>query len=1184
MDGCTDHELTQEQIEAMVRPVPGDFVVYLLTGRRMKVLFFSDSILSSFGVSADEFRSAVKEDAFNIVMPADRTYVLSSVFGKPVGPDLIHCRFRLMHREKGFFWVHARSRIIGTMNGCSVILSNYLNASTEAESYSRILDDTASAFCTVDLNTNEILYANQAARALARVSRSDFYAGYPCYSYFYLRNTVCEDCPMASLPSGQRTVLERFDRTCGRWNSVEYKRVAWQGHDCLEICSNDITVMKQREAAEKEEIERFQHSVEGMLAMNPNALCSFQINLTRNRCSVGHGASEYIRRLLQSNTADGLLANIVSIIPDPEQRRKAAGIFDRMNLLNSFRSGKTSFSLDYMRSDEHGKPFWVRTYINMLQNPETLETIGIFYSLDISGEKLQMEKKLVDTIGSLPANYVLYREDSSGALTPERYSDEFCRMKGCTQENIRTFNSTDGFAPVHPEDRDALIRAVQACRDDNQMHHAEYRIRTRNSGYKWVSTNYTFFTIGSQKYLYAVYTDIDVLKKQEKQLEEQYNTAMTFLDSVSGSYLATQRINLTRDIIESTGGADPLDMKSQSVDYDVSLQVLLRSMPRSTDRSRCAEQLSRASLVQAFAGGERSRSVEYMVLLPDSNVNWVRENITLAKRPDSRNIIAFAAVSDINEEKLTGEIMSSIVSKQFDYISCINANTGRLVLFFSNRTRPDMNHIQPGMDYDEIVKQYNSRYVYPGQREDSIAFMKLANVRKALMHSDRIAATFSGDEGEGLRIAQIEYFWLDQENGLIVQVRTDITEAQRQQVEHEKALRTALKAAEDANRAKSDFLSRMSHDIRTPLNGIIGMTYLTGQMELPAEARANLAKIDTSSKFLLGLINDVLDMSKAESGRLELHPEPYNEKTLGSYLDAVIAPLCREKNIAFQVDIDSVPGIDLMLDPLRVNQIFFNLLSNAVKFTPEGGTVTCRLQEERLSEQKVALTAQVTDTGIGISEEFQNTMFEAFTQENRKDTSEGRGTGLGLAIVKKIMDAMGGTIQVKSRINEGTTFTLQVNVDCVPAAGSTGEPRETENSESDDTALLSGKHVLLCEDHPLNQEIAAALLKQRNMIVSLAEDGLAGTELFRQSTPDFYDIILMDVRMPVMDGYEAARAIGALDRPDAGTVPILAMTADAFADDVQRCLDAGMNGHIAKPIDPKQMYEKISSAIRERKH
>jgi signal transduction histidine kinase len=386
----------------------------------------------------------------------------------------------------------------------------------------------------------------------------------------------------------------------------------------------------------------------------------------------------------------------------------------------------------------------------------------------------------------------------------------------------------------------------------------------------------------------------------------------------------------------------------------------------------------------------------------------------------------------------------------------------------------------------------------------------------------------------------------------------------------------ARQAADKANAAKSDFLSRMSHDIRTPINGIIGMTYLMKEMELPEPAQEDLNKIDTSSKFLLNLINDVLDMAKAESGKIELHPEPYGADEFLGYLDSVVMPLCKDKNIHFVIDAEPVAGVLPLMDKLRINQVFFNLLSNAVKFTPEGGTVTYKLREHLTDDCRLALEGEVSDTGVGMSEEFQKRLFEPFSQEMRSDSSETRGTGLGLSIVKKLLNLMNCKIEVHSEPGKGTAFNIRGEFDCVreKAADADAPVPAVQN-----TADLAGMHILLCEDHPLNQEIAKALLSGKGALVSVAEDGRQGVETFVNSAPGFYRAVLMDVRMPVMDGLTAARQIRSLERPDAKTVPIIAMTADAFAEDIQKCLDAGMDGHIAKPIDPQRLFQVLVDAI-----
>lgn len=403
---------------------------------------------------------------------------------------------------------------------------------------------------------------------------------------------------------------------------------------------------------------------------------------------------------------------------------------------------------------------------------------------------------------------------------------------------------------------------------------------------------------------------------------------------------------------------------------------------------------------------------------------------------------------------------------------------------------------------------------------------------------------------------------------------TNLQAALTERVREEKALR---EKADAASAAKSEFLSRMSHDIRTPLNGIIGMAYLTRELELPGPARENLEKIDTSAKFLLNLINDILDMAKVESGEQELHPEPYPISEFNGYLNAVIRPLCAERGQRLDVEEDVASDVIPVIDKSCINKILFNLLSNAVKFTPEGGTVTYFVQGKKRGAHRVAIVHRIQDNGIGMSEEFQKRLFTPFVQEGRNDVSDQRGSGLGLAIVKNLLDLMGGSIQVESVFGQGSTFTVCVECDAVPVEEAAAS-LQAQDGSFDSSRSLEGMRVLLCEDHPLNQEIAKSLLNEKGVDVEIAEDGQAGLDMFKRSEPGHYDAILMDVRMPVMDGCQAARAIRAEIREDSATVPVIAMTADAFAEDVAKCFDAGMDMHIAKPVDPKSLYRILGEA------
>ena len=382
-------------------------------------------------------------------------------------------------------------------------------------------------------------------------------------------------------------------------------------------------------------------------------------------------------------------------------------------------------------------------------------------------------------------------------------------------------------------------------------------------------------------------------------------------------------------------------------------------------------------------------------------------------------------------------------------------------------------------------------------------------------------------------------------------------------------LETAVKNAKKASKAKSDFLSNMSHDIRTPMNAIINLTNLAMD-DIRDEARllSDLDKIKISSDFLLGLINDILDMSRIESGRLKLEPKIYTAERFENYLNGVMLPIFTAKNINLKIGkIGVVPA--LYVDEIRFNQIFFNLLSNAAKYTPEGGTVTFALHVLEADDSHFRAEYVIKDNGIGMSEEFVRRAFEPFERE--KTVEAFTGTGLGLAITKAIVEALGGTIKLESEQGKGTTVTLLLDLP-IPDARLVSESLIKKNSEGIyQLASVMQGHALVAEDHPINREVIVRLLKKQGLSVDCVENGAMAVEAIEHSPEDYYQFVLMDIRMPVMDGLTATRRIRALANRRLAEIPIIAMTADAFVEDRNKCVDAGMNDYLSKPVNVSEL-------------
>lgn len=387
-------------------------------------------------------------------------------------------------------------------------------------------------------------------------------------------------------------------------------------------------------------------------------------------------------------------------------------------------------------------------------------------------------------------------------------------------------------------------------------------------------------------------------------------------------------------------------------------------------------------------------------------------------------------------------------------------------------------------------------------------------------------------------------------------------------------LSDAVKEKEDANKAKTEFLSRMSHDIRTPLNAILGLTSKEMTSGISEEQKDEyMAQVHSSGSYLLGIINDVLDMSKIESNKMILNPEPYTLKELIATINTVIKEQCIQKHIDFEVQRSQVEVNCIIVDKVRFNQIFINLLSNAVKFTPKEGKIQFIIKHISFDGDYTIKQFIVKDTGVGMSKEFLPFAFDSFSQELNKESSPNDlGTGLGLSIVKQLVDAMGGTISVDSEIGKGTTFIVELK------AKVSKDLVKKEQSERD-LRILRGKHILVCEDHPVNAQIAVKLLEKAGCIVDYEENGELGLKRFAQSECGYYDAILMDIRMPVMDGIETTKAIRQTFRGDAKKVPIIAMTANAFNEDAKESISAGMNEHLSKPLEPAILYKVLIKDI-----
>ena len=486
----------------------------------------------------------------------------------------------------------------------------------------------------------------------------------------------------------------------------------------------------------------------------------------------------------------------------------------------------------------------------------------------------------------------------------------------------------------------------------------------------------------------------------------------------------------------------------------------------------------------------------------------------------------------------------------------------------------------------ERFTRYAEQVVTDSYREGFLRFIDPAAIRKSLETKPIIAYRYLAKRDgreyyEMIRMAGVRRAQ-DREDNLVHAIGvgfTDIDTEMREAMAKNEALAEALHMAQEANRAKTAFLSNMSHEIRTPMNAIIGLDKLALKNEgLDGATRGYLQKIGDSANHLLSLINDVLDMSRIESGHTVLHVEDFSLRGMLEQINLMVSSQCSEKGLTYECRLLNDVGGHYIGDATKLKEVLINILSNAIKFTDAPGSVILSVGQTAAFEDQTTLKFCIRDTGIGMDKEYIPKIFEAFSQEDDSRKNKYGSTGLGMAITKGIVEMMNGDITVESEKGVGTEFTVTVtlrNSECRDE-----EHREPAARGSDRKQVrLAGRRILLAEDIEMNAEIMTDLLSMEDIEAEHAKNGRIAVEMFTGHEPGYYDAILMDVRMPEMDGLEAAAAIRGLDRPDAGTIPIIALTANAFDEDVQRSMQAGMNAHLSKPVELEDLSRTLGDLI-----
>lgn len=777
-----------------------------------------------------------------------------------------------------------------------------------------------------------------------------------------------------------------------------------------------------------------------------------------------------------------------------------------------------------------------------------------------------------DFIDLLP-NCVGFFIFDEGRYSPLFENNSMKQMLGPSMQKTADELTAGKLSIMNPDDADRLNLILYKATVSGGIFRETARLLV-NGEYRWTGIALQGDPIpGGKIFVSLVFADINSSIIRQRNLDTAYSKLLDTMNNMPGGVMSFATVN-NRTLVPSYASQGMYKLLKGS---EEELKKEYKKNPY-----LCVHPDDRENTVRVIEDALRNLSnfqlnIRLRTLAKD--YIWTSISGTVEAVENERFLyVAFIEASvDAQYVQIERKVLDNFVDQNYDVICYIDGRKNSYRILSTNH------HLQEGIpkegnDYDREIENLINRFVIPEEAPVLLTHMKIHAIMDQLTISPNVEYYCTIKRANGKLLYKKMWFsWIDRETKTIALVRSDVTYEHQRSVETTEALRSALNAAEQANKAKSEFLSRMSHDIRTPLNGIIG--YLNISMEdasLNEQVKTYLAKAETSSEFLLSLINDILNMSKIESGKIVLEEKTFKLTTFLEGISSIVSSQCDAKSITYQTHLSDDLSEYYIGDALKIQQVIMNIVGNAVKFTPENGTITLSVKSKECYK-KPLVCFEVKDTGCGMSEEFLPHLFQPFEQERHTIDNEIKGTGLGLAICKSLVDMMGGTIGVDSHLGKGTTFTVNLPLrpsDRYEAVEEINPPMTAK----EDSVDLKGKHVLLVEDNEVNMEISSYVLKKANLIVEEARNGQEACDMFSRSAEGYYSAVIMDIRMPVMNGNEAARKIRAMERSD-HLVPIIAMSANAFDEDIREAMESGMNAYTIKPINIQELYATLKLYI-----
>lgn len=1143
----------QQKMQDIVDSISGGVASFKVTRDGNFVsTFFTEGLPEIVGLSYEEYGELTRDNAIKTIYEKDQDRVRNATIKALYDGGSLDISFRMIHKDGHLVWVHVNGKRIGPIAEEMHFNAVFTGMSEETKLFRSLADETADGIYVIDSENFGLLYANESKRTY-RFYRD--YEGKKCYNVIYGLDKPCSFCGVRKFkPDGLEHMIENNDRTM----SLRFTETNWNGIDAFVVYLKDIT----EEIEIRREKERMELYFQTLIKNIPGGVAV--ITVEPDGRMIPEYVSEGFARLIGKplDSIKGIYSEnfFAGIHPDDASK-------NQRKLNSVIKEGRGSCELVARYIIGENKYKWIKTNLTLMSSHDGRHRMYSVYTdiTDAMEESIKVKAQFEDILiqhyqdkgpniirlghDNVTKNIVLNRRDFASFIIEKSFTfnrEEYVEYRANEIQDLEerqifkaTFSTTNLKAAFARGEREQSAVCFITFPNEEKGRYVRYKTVLVESP--------------DTKDLIAVLSVEDVTETiiRERIKQQLYITNCDYvcdLNLFDGTY---KLLACGKDV---SFPPHPSGKIQERVQYMLENSVV----------PRCHEIYAKAldpEMIINRLKDEDNYSITYSLVDEHSEVRT--KKLTISNVDLRLGRVSFIN-SDMTDSVREQQSLLNVIAYTFDLTSTIDIEKDTIIM----HTRESIINKLPAKyitNYSKAINANIDESIYD-EPSKNMARLELSVPRmlERLKESPEgydFILPYTNKKGE-IRYKQAVVIWGDVNHKTICLIRADVTDVLNNEKKTSEKLEAALAIAEEASRAKSDFLSTMSHDIRTPMNAIIGLTTLAqARIDDKEIVEGYLEKISIASKHLLSLINDVLDMSKIERSKLNLNYMRINMNELIDQLVDIMEPQAKAHQLIFDVEKIGLNDVTCLGDSLRINQVLINIIGNAIKYTPEGGKINFKVEQIKPSvDSKFRFRYTVSDTGIGIPDEFLESVFVPFSRSFAVARVE--GAGLGLSIVKGLVDLMGGKISATSKLNEGSVFQVELEFDIAPEIVTDDNGIVNINDD-----IISGHSFLIVEDNDINAEIICELLALNGGTVKVAKDGSKAISIFNASPEGTYDVIFMDIQMPVLDGLEASRRIRKLDRKDAKKIPIIAMTANAFVEDVQMSLEAGMTAHIAKPID-----------------